>query len=186
MKQKLFCALSLFILSCKNVENDDFLGRFKEINEFPSGDFFLKKEILIKNDTISKFLLAKKFLMPINEITFSSNYNKNYYYYYSKYKLNHNFYLLGYKKFYDFNYSKIVISVYNKNLSKITNSIEINSSDPKIMRQSYFKNGIIYISNTYRQISNGLDPKIGNEFKTEEFIIEKYILNKDFEFQKIL
>lgn len=166
------------------ISNDHFLNKFIEINEFPSSDFFIKNEIIIVNDTIESTIVANKFLIPINTIKHSNAYLENKYYYYGKYKLNDNYYVISCKVFFNHHESRILSFIYSTEKKAIISSIEIMLNDFNIKKASYFKDNILVIESTYNKIQNGLDPPKGKEF-LKKIEIEKYEIDGDFRFVKL-
>jgi hypothetical protein len=184
--KKILIILVFSQLACESQEKkaDSFLDRFIEINEFPTSVFYLKNKIIKQNDTIENTVLATKFLIPSNEIKYSNNFVLNKYHYYGKYKLNENYYLIAYKKFYDYHESKIILSIYDIKNELVTSSIEIFSSDLFVSRNSYYEKGILYIESHYKKIPNGLDAPKEKEYINKS-MIEGYRINKNYIFENI-
>ncbi|MFB3388225.1 hypothetical protein [Flavobacterium sp. LAR06] len=185
--RKYFCFFLNFIFfSCmsQNNINDPFLNKFVEIKEFPTSDFFMKNEIIIKNDTINLDDVVSKFLIPINKVKYSDFHIKNKYYYYGRYKLNDTHYIISCKIFFNYHESMILSCIYNKDEQKITSSIEIMVNDFNLSRKSYFKDEVLIIENTYNKIPNGLDPPKGKEF-LKKIEIEKFKIDNNFKFIEV-
>lgn len=164
--------------------SDNFLKRFVEINQFPTSEFFLKNEIIIKDDTISEDIISSVFLIPINTIRHSDKYLKNQYYFYGKYKLNDRYYIISCKIFYDYHESKIISFIYDKEKGIVLSSIEIMSSDLNLGRESHYKNNELIIESNYNRIPNGLDPPPGKEY-IKKVEIERFKINSEYKFVKI-
>ncbi|NRT13764.1 hypothetical protein HNP99_000089 [Flavobacterium sp. 28A] len=161
--------------------NDPFLNKFIEIKEFPTSEFFMKNEIIIKNDTINLDDVASKFLIPLNKIKYSDLHIKNKYYYYGRYKLNEIYYIISCKIFFNYHESMILSFIYNTDERKITSSIEIMVNDFNLSKKSYFKDEVLVIENTYNKIPNGLDPPKGKEF-LKRIEIDKFKIDNNFKF----
>lgn len=184
--RKYFCFILIFmIFSCMSQNNnDEFLNKFIEIKEFPTSDFFIKNEIIIKNDTIDSDDVASKFLIPINNVKYSDLHIENKYYYYGRYKLNDIYYIISCKVFFNYHESKILSFIYNKDEQRITSSIEIMVNDFNLIKKSSYKDGVLIIENTYAKIPNGLDPPKGKEF-LKRIEIERFKIDSDFKFIEV-
>lgn len=82
MKNIIILLIVFLNFSCKSQidQGDVFLDKFININEFPSSNFFLKKEIIIPNDTVSSELLKNKFCFPINQIKYTNTLSEKKYF----------------------------------------------------------------------------------------------------------
>jgi hypothetical protein len=183
IKFLLILILTVVSASAQDVE-DDFLTCFKEINQFPSGDYFLENKVLKINDTIPLNTVADKFLLPVNSVRYSNIFRVNKYFYYGKFKLNSRCYLISCKVFYDYHESKIFTFTYDSIDKRVTSCLEIMSTDLYLSRRSFYTNNELTIESTYKRILNGLDPPIEKEF-LRKTIIEKYRVDENNKFVSV-
>ena len=183
--------ISLFTGCQTNKNNTDFLNYFIEVKQSELIDNFLvPKAISINktyqvNDTNSEIL--NYFLIPVNEVDYKLNYlptKRDTYTLLYKYKLNTNYYMISYIHEWGHltEYSQYVC-IYNVEKDKIQSVLNISTPNgaKRIVNASYdgeyISIKVVYDNN----LEEGLDP-VKNSPKE---ITEKYIINKDFVFQKV-
>jgi hypothetical protein len=174
------------LFSCKPGQGNSnhFLEKFIQVDSISKIYYssITKRFNIREGDTISKEILANKFLIPINDIYFSPNLREEKRYYYSgKYKINDNYYLLAYLVFYDFHESQSVICIYDNLNDRITSTLIVNETKP-ISRRFTYEKGIFNIALSWK-MPNGLDPAPGDEFVLQE-TIKGYKINEDFIFEE--
>lgn len=182
---KIFVAfIALMILSGCAKEKDTFLEKFRTLDEIPSSEY-LKASGIKFTDTIPLKDIKEVFHVEVNTTDYTSHFSKKKYSYIGKYKLNDEYYVLGYDCYsHPMEETSQVIAIYNTHKKAITSKLIIGS-ESAVNRSSEYKDGIFYIKSLYVYIPAGREPQPGKDNYERATTIEKYRINDDFIFEKI-
>jgi|GEM_PF-5153422 len=178
-KSFLVLVILMILFGCAE-GNDIFLDKFITLDEMPTSKSI--KDLKF-TDTIPTKDLKEVLLVDANA-GYTPQFSKKGYYYIGKYKLNNDYYVIGFDSHArPMEETSQVIAIYDVRRKAITSKLIIGSKD-YINRSSEYKNGIFTITAQYIYIPAGKECQPGQDNYSRNTTTEKYRINNDFVFEK--